>query len=116
MAQPSEPTASPIASYQQRRAEFGTQRDLYNRRSYRNANISLALVAGALACAGAWLWRGTPALLAAAVLLGLGFVISFIRHGRVDQALRRYSELYAINDEGLQRLRRDWDSLPLRQP
>jgi hypothetical protein len=116
IAQPSEQTRAPAATYQQRCAEFGAQRELYNRRSYRNANLSLALVAGALVCAGAWLWRGTPVLFAATVLLGLGFVISFVHHGRVDQALRRYSELYAMNDEGLQRLRRDWDSLPLRQP
>ena len=49
-------------------------------------------------------------------LLGVGFVVSFIHHGRVDKTLRRYTELYAINAEGLLRLLRDWDALPLRQP
>ncbi len=112
---PAQPRESPDAIYQRRCADFGRQRDVYSRRSYRNANLSLALIAGALACLGGWLWRGTPALLFVAGLLGAGFVVSFIHHGRVDQTLRRYTELYAINAEGLLRLLRDWDALPLRQ-
>src|SRR3954451_3525767 len=113
---PAQPRESPDAIYQRRCAEFGQQRDVYSRRSNSNANLSLALIAGALVCLGGWLWRGTPALLWVAGLLGAGFVVSFIHHGRVDTALRRYTELYAINAEGLLRLLRDWDALPLRQP
>ena len=113
---PAQPRESPAAIYQRRCADFGRQRDVYSRRSYRNANLSLALIAGALACLGGWLWRGTPTLLFGAGLLGAGFVVSFIHHGRVDKTLRRYAELYAINAEGLLRLLRDWDALPLRQP
>jgi len=113
MAQPRE---SPDAIYQRRCAAFGQQRDTYSQRSARNANLSLVLIFGALACLGGWLWRGTPALLWLAGLLGIGFVVSFIHHGRVNTTLRRYSELYAINAEGLLRLLRDWDALPLRQP
>jgi hypothetical protein len=108
--------SGPALIYQQRCDEFGAQRDWYNRRSYRNANLSLMLIVGALLCGGLWFWRATPAPLVAAVVLGVGFVVSFVHHGRVDQALRRYTELFAINDEGLMRLRRDWDNLPLRQP
>ncbi len=106
----------PELVYQQRCAEFGARRDWYNRHSYRNANLSVVLIAAALLCGGLWLWRATPALLVAAVVLGAGFVVSFIHHGRVDQALQRYTELFVINDEGLMRLRRDWANLPLRQP
>jgi hypothetical protein len=113
---PAQPRESPEATYQRRRADYGRLRDAYNRRSYKNANLSLLLIAGALVCLGLWLWRGAPPLLAASGLLAAGFVISFIHHGRVDQTLRRYAELYVINDEGLLRLRRDWDALPLRQP
>jgi len=113
---PDRPARKPELVYQQRCAEFGARRDRYNRRSYRNANLSLVLIAAALLCGGLWLWRATPALLVAAVVLVAGFVVSFIHHGRVDQALRRYTELFAINDEGLMRLRRDWNNLPLRQP
>jgi MutS domain V len=112
----SRPNSKPELAYQQRCAEFGARRDWHNRRSYRNANLSLVLIAAALLCGGLWLWRATPALLGAAIVLGVGFVVSFIHHGRVDLALRRYTELFAINDEGLLRLRRDWERLPLRQP
>jgi len=113
---PAQPRESTAAIYQRRCDDFGRQRDTYSRRSNRNGNLSLALIGGALACLGGWLWRGAPALLLVAGLLGVGFVVSFIHHGRVDKALRRYTELYAINAEGLLRLLRDWDALPLRQP
>ena len=122
MAQPHSPLqqsqqpGSPTTTYERRCASFGRQRDEYNRRSNRNANVSLALIAVALVCLGAGLWRGAPLLLAGAALCGAGFIVSFVHHGRVDQVLRRYTELYAINEEGLRRLRRDWAALPLRQP
>jgi hypothetical protein len=106
---------SPEATYRRRRADFGRQRDIYGRRSGINGNVSLALLAAAVIALIAWLWDGAAPLWPAA-LLGLAFAISFAHHGRVNQALRRYGELYAINDEGLARLRRDWDALPLRQP
>lgn len=114
--QPSEPAAGPAATYERRRATFGALRERYSRRSARNANLSLALIAAAIAWVGVALWRDSAALLGVAALFGLGFVASFVHHGRVDQALRRYAELLAINDEGLARLRRDWAALPLRQP
>ena len=49
---PAQPRESPDAIYQRRCADFGRQRDTYSRRSSRNANLSLALIAGALACLG----------------------------------------------------------------
>lgn len=110
------PPASPEAVYRQRCADFGAERDRLSRRSSRNANVSLALVALALAALGVALWLDDARLLGLAGLLGLAFIVSFVHHGRVDQAVRRYAELHAINDEGLARLRRDWAALPLRQP
>jgi hypothetical protein len=115
-AQPQPIEADPERAYQLRCAEFGALRGRYARRSSRNANLSLALIAAALACFGLWLWRESFPLLAGAIALAFGFVASYISHGRVDQALRRASELLAINQEGLWRLQRDWVRLPLRQP
>lgn len=106
----------PAAAYAQRCATFGAQRDRYARRSSLNANLSLVLVAVAVVCFGAALWLGQGGLLMLAGLFALGFVASFIHHGRVDATLRRYTELLAINEEGQLRLQRDWDALPLRQP
>jgi hypothetical protein len=113
---PAPPSEAPEQVYQRRCADFGRQRDAFNQRSYRNANLSLLLITAALVFLGLWLWRGTPALLITAGLLAAGFAVSFVHHGRVDRQLRRYTELYAINAEGRLRLVRDWDALPLRQP
>ena len=38
-----------------------------------------------------------PVLLGFAGLIALVFVASFIHHGRVNQQVRRYAELFAIN-------------------
>jgi hypothetical protein len=107
---------SPAATYDTRCAAFGRLRDTYERRSNVNGYVSVALLVALATCAGLWLYRGSPALLWAAGAAGLLFVVSFVHHGRVNMTLRRYAELYAINDEGRARLRRDWEALPLRQP
>lgn len=112
----SNPDISPETAYQKRCAMFAAQRDRYARRSSLNANVSLALVGAALAVLVAALWLNSAALLGAAGLLALAFVVSFVHHGRVDATLRRYAELLKINEEGLSRLRRDWDALPLPPP
>ena len=40
-------------------------------------------------------------------------IASFVHHDRVNRALRRYTGLYQLNREGLSRLQRAWDELPL---
>src|SRR5512145_2530767 len=107
---------APESTYQARCESFGAQRDTYNRRSYRNANLSLILIIATLAALGTWLWQGDWRLLVLGALLGAGFLVSFIVHGRVDRIHAYYTALWEINQEGLQRLRRDWTKLPLRQP
>ena len=106
----------PEAVYEARKAAFGAQRDIFQRRSSRNADLSLALVLAGLACLGVALWGGATAWSVAAGALLVSFVVSFVHHGRVNRKLRRYSELWAINEEGLRRLARDWAALPLRSP
>jgi len=113
---PSGHIATPEQIYRERLAHFTELRDRYARRGALNGNISLALLFGALGLLGAGLVQRQGTLLAAGGVLALGFLVSYIVHGRVQRVERRYNVLRAINEEGLQRLRRDWNALPLRRP
>lgn len=110
------PSTTPEQTYNERCARFATQRDHYDRRSHRMANISLLLVAATLVCAGFALAQTSWALAAVAFVLSLGFVASYSYHYRIDLRFQHFRNLWAINQEGLQRLARDWAALPLRQP
>lgn len=107
---------TPEQTYTERVARFVAERDEAQRRSDINGNISLGLVVVAVALFGIWLWQNQLALLIAAALFCLGFLISFIRHGDVNRGLRRARELVTINMEGLARLSRDWANIPLHDP
>ncbi|MBW8877320.1 MAG: hypothetical protein JF614_20335 [Acidobacteria bacterium] len=106
----------PDSTYQQRRDAFAAE-------EHRLAGISLrfSLLRGALFLAfvvclivilvrggrPGWEWWA-----------GAGFwLVAFLgvlpRHERIVQRQRRYGELRRINEEGLLRLERDWDGLPL---
>jgi predicted ATPase len=102
--------------YRERCARFAAQRDRYDRRSHRLANINLLLVTAALVCLGISVWQSAAALALLALLLGLSFLMSYSYHYRVDLRHQRASELWRINNEGLQRLARNWPALPLRLP
>lgn len=110
------PSHAPATVYASRCAGFAERRDYYDRRGSFNGNLSLALIACTLLLLGLALWQRSPDLLLLAGLLGAGFVVSFLHHGRINRLRRRYATLWEINDEGLRRLRRDWGALPLRQP
>ncbi|MFL5803823.1 MAG: MutS-related protein [Roseiflexaceae bacterium] len=112
---PQSDAPAPATVYTARRARFAERRDHYDRRGSLNGNLSLALVASALLLLGLALWRRSPDLLLLAGLLGACFVVSFVHHGRINRLRQRYATLWEINEEGLRRLRRDWDALPLRQ-
>src|SRR5258706_9680119 len=112
---PQSDAPAPATVYTARRARFAERRDHYDWRGSLNGNLSLALVASALLLLGLALWRRSPDLLLLAGLLGACFVVSFAHHGRINRLRQRYATLWEINDEGLRRLRRDWDALPLRQ-
>jgi hypothetical protein len=107
---------TPEQLYHKRLAHFTTLRDRYARHGALNGNISLTLALGALGLLGAGLWQQQLALLATAATLALAFLVSYIVHGRVQRVEQRYSVLCTINEEGLQRLRRDWHALPVRRP
>jgi MutS domain V len=115
---PSEDTSPPAPGviYAQRCQTFASQRDAELRVSQRAGVRNVVLFFAALACllvaafGGNWLFFGFTVLLVAA------FVASFAHLGRINLLVRRYSELFKINEEGQSRLRRDWKSLPLRRP
>jgi hypothetical protein len=108
----------PETIYTERCATFGTKHAHYEQRSNRQANISLALVGITLVLFGFGLWGSTELrwLLWLALLTFGGFVVSYVINGRYNRQRDRFATLYAINNEGLQRLHRDWKTLPLRQP
>lgn len=80
------------------------------------ANLRLGLFLSLAGCLGLGWWRDSVLLLAAAAVLAVGFLVAVVRHRRLAGLRHRYDELLAINNEGLQRLRRDWGGLPLRRP
>ncbi|HEU4327149.1 MAG TPA: hypothetical protein VFS21_28675 [Roseiflexaceae bacterium] len=114
---PAPPTAAdPAAVYEARCATFGRERDRLQRRSSRNADLSLVLLLAGFACLGLAVWRGWNTLYPISGLVLVAFVVSFVHHGGVNRLLRRATERWGANDEGLRRLRRDWKALPLRRP
>ena len=109
-------TTSPEAVYRRRCAEFGAQRDSYAWRSGRNGNASLLLFVAGLGTLIAGLWRGEGGLYAVTGVLGVALIASLAHHDRLNRHLRRYAELYRLDDEALHRLRRDWGALPAPRP
>jgi hypothetical protein len=99
-----------------RRARFGELRDAYNTRRYRAANVTVALFAAIILCALVAWFGQMPWLFLASAACALGFVGAFVRQTQLDNIYDRYATLYALNDEGLRRLARDWDGIPLREP
>lgn len=115
-SQNNDPSDEPRNHYEARCRHFAHQRDEYNRRSYRNANINLSLFVAIIVCVGMGLWQGQPWWYLAAAACAIGFIGAVARHTWIDGQYKRYAELWAINNEGLLRLKRDWKALPLRQP
>src|ERR1051326_315016 len=107
---------SPEATYQQRCHQFEQQRARYHRYSDINANLNVALIITALLMLSLAIWFGSTPFFILAGVFGVAFVAAFINLGKINQLEERYQTLWAINDEGLHRLRRDWAKLPLRQP
>lgn len=106
----------PGATYADLCNRFARQRDDYARRWNLVANLRLILFVAAVAAGGLGWWLGQPPFYAVAALFGGGFVAAALYHAQLGRRRHRYAELWAINAEGTQRLRRDWATLPLRRP
>ena len=105
--------SSPQELYQQRGATFGAAAADLDRRARRQGNVSLALFFGALALLAVAVWNGNDALTALAFLGLVAFVASLIHRNRLASQQRRMATLAALNQEGLHRLARRWEGLPL---
>jgi hypothetical protein len=110
------PRRTPEDVYEERLARFGTLRDENRGRRNRAANLTVVAFFATIVVLGFAGGARSWGLVGIAVLVFAGCVALFIRQGQLEALERRYETLCGINDEGLARLRRDWDALPLRQP
>jgi hypothetical protein len=107
---------SPAAEYEELLARFAQLRGGYNARRYLAANLTVALFFAVPLCLGIAIFAllaNSPLFVALALLFAAAFVAAFAWQARLDDAHRRYETLCALNSEGLARLRREWDALPL---
>ncbi len=114
-AEGTSPSQSPEETYEERRARFASLRDQYQvQRSYA-ANLTVVAFFATIVVLGIAGGTRSWGFVAIALLVFAGCVALFIRQGRLEALEKRYDTLHTLNDEGLARLRRDWDALPLRQ-
>lgn len=109
-------TTSPLETYQERCWTFTAKRDQFSRVSQSIGLRNVALFFAAVTCLFIAAFAGSWLFFALTVALLVAFIASFLQLGRVNLEVRRYNELWKINNEGLSRLRRDWATLPLRHP
>jgi hypothetical protein len=107
---------TPFETYSERAQRFAALRDAEAARWSRIANLRLVAALAALAALGIGLWRAAPALYWLAAALAIAFLALVAYHNRLKARRDRLAALHDLSVEGLARLRRDWDSLPLRRP
>src|SRR5690348_5596773 len=101
-----EASQSPEATYQERCQQLEQQRARYHRYSDINANLNVVLVVAALLLLSLGIWFGGSPFFMLAGVFGVAFVVAFVNLGRINLLEERHQTLWAINDEGLHRLRR----------
>src|SRR5579875_1315489 len=104
----------PTAEYEARQEHFAALRDDFERRSDQQGTVNVVLFFGALIALLAAFFAKISGLYWLAGALFVGFVASFAYHARLDEQRRRYRELTQMQAEGLARLARDWEHIPLR--
>jgi hypothetical protein len=106
--------ATPADGYRDRRDRFGALRDAEARRS---RALSTGRLVAFLALIGAGVWSevrpGPPPLIVIA-LSAIAFIFLVVRHHRVRRRERWYETMRALDEEGLARIARDWETLPER--
>ena len=104
----------PRRRYGERRDAFEAARAEQSRRSLRLSALRVIAFAAALALGVMAELRPGPLPLTGAVLAAAVFIGLVIAHGRVRVEKRRLTTLRDLNDEGIRRIERAWDSLPAR--
>lgn len=99
--------------YASREATFGAEAEALTARWNRVANLRLLAAIAALGLLGWGLYRGGWPLLALAGAAFLLFAWLVVVHRRLGRERNRAAALHEINREGIARLARDWDGLPL---
>ncbi|MGH2557953.1 MAG: hypothetical protein ACRDJH_02735, partial [Thermomicrobiales bacterium] len=102
------------ATYFARRDHFARESDALTWRWNRVANVRLVAFALAAVLSGWGLLVGPGTLLWLAAVPFVIFVGLVVLHQRLGRQRRRAATLVEINDEGVMRLARNWDALPLR--
>ncbi len=102
------------APYRERHDRFAMERDALGRRWNRVANVRLLAFLAAAVALGFGVWTRAPVPLVAGIVL-LGLFALLARH-HADLGRRRWhaATLAEINREGIARIERDWNALPLR--
>lgn len=103
-----------IERYRERARAHAAARDAELQRSARVARMRLAtFIPGAVLVVWS-LTRGAPALpMAAGIGLLAGFAILVVVHARIEERAAWFDALHVVNLQGVARIERDWDGLPI---
>lgn len=106
----------PAAAYRERAARFTRMRDDLARRSTLLSHVRIGTFA--LLVALGLLLERTPStlLVVLTVLAGAAFIALIVLHRRTRRREQWFADLASLNDDGLDRLARHWDRLPVRPP
>lgn len=107
---------APEIIYEERCTQFAQQRDAFSARWSQMANLRLVLFVVVIVCAVLGYNQQQNFWYAISALSAVLFLLAVVYHYRLGLKRNRFAELWAINNEGILRLRRNWAELPLRQP
>ncbi len=102
------------AHYRQRADRFAVEEEELARKDRHLTHARVAVfLAVALLLAFGWITQVVTPWYLPGVLGAIGFVALVTYHDAVDRRLRRARQMRMINEQGLSRLARDWDGLPV---
>ncbi|MDQ3694355.1 MAG: hypothetical protein M3464_12100, partial [Chloroflexota bacterium] len=108
--------STPDETYRALRDRYATERDGLTERWNGVANQRLLAFAAGAGVIGWGLWQAAPVAIALGVPLLALFVALALYHHRLGKRRRRAAAMYAINDEAVARIGRDWTALPEPPP